>query len=279
LFDNRLILLAGLRYDGINQTVTNVQTRFTPASEVEQQDDAITPRLGILYRLLPELSIYGSYSRSFNPNSGTTVQGNILEPETGAGFEAGIKAELLNGKLLATVAYFDAKKQNIAVADPQFLGFFIPTGEQRSRGIELDLAGEILPGWNIISSYAYTDAEITNDSNPSRIGSRLANIPNHSGGLWTTYEIQTGSLKGLGFGAGFNYVGERFGGLPNSYRANAYWLANAAVFYKTGKWRLAINIRNFTNTHYVQALSTTSRIRANYVGEPLTVLGSVSFEF
>jgi iron complex outermembrane receptor protein len=279
LFSDRLILLAGLRYDTIDQTVTNVQTRFTRASKVNQQDTAVTPRLGILYRILPELSIYGSYSRSFNPNSGTTVQGNLLEPETGEGLEAGLKVDLLKGKLFATAAYFDLKKQNIAVADPQFLGFFIPTGEQRSRGVELDIAGEILPGWNIVGNYAYTNAEVTNDSNPARIGSRLANIPKHSSGLWTTYEVQTGGLKGLGFGIGFNYVGERFGGLPNSFRADAYWLGNAGVFYRTGKWRFAINIRNFTNTNYVQALATTSRVRANYVGEPLTVLGSISLEF
>jgi iron complex outermembrane receptor protein len=83
----------------------------------------------------------------------------------------------------------------------------------------------------------------------------------------------------LGIGAGFSYVGERFGGLPNSYRADAYWLPNATIFYRRDKWRIALNFKNLSNSDYVQALSTTSRVRANYVGEPFTILGSVSFEF
>lgn len=277
VFDNRLILLAGFRYDTIDQTTTNVTP--TSTTETRQQDSAVTPRIGILYRFIPELAIYGSYSRSFNPNSSTTFRGEPLEPEKGEGFETGIKAELFDRKLTITAAYFDLKKQNVAVADPQFLGFSVATGEQRSRGTELDIVGEILPGWNIVASYAYIDAEITKDTIPANIGSRLANIPKHSASLWTTYEIQQGSLKGLGFGVGFNYVGERFGGLPTSYRADSYFLTNAGVFYRTGKWRLAINVKNLFDIDYVQAIAQNSRVRTNYPGEPLTILGSVSVEF
>jgi iron complex outermembrane receptor protein len=207
------------------------------------------------------------------------VRGETLKPEKGEGFEAGIKAELLNRKLSLTLAYFDLKKQNVAVADPQFFGFSIASGEQRSRGVELDVVGEILPGWNVIASYAYTDAEVTKDTVLANIGSRLSNIPKHSASLWTNYEIQTGSLKGLGFGVGFNYVGERFGGLPTSYRADAYFLTNAGVFYRTGKWRFAVNVKNLFDVDYVQALSQSSRVRTNYPGEPLSVIGSISFEF
>jgi iron complex outermembrane receptor protein len=276
-FENRLILLAGFRYDTIDQTTTNVTP--TATTETRQQDNAVTPRIGVLYRFTPELAIYGSYSQSFNPNSGATISGDPLKPEKGEGFEAGIKAELFNRKLTATIAYFDLKKQNVAVADPQFFGFSIPTGEQRSRGVELDIVGEILPGWNVLASYAYTDAEITKDTIQANIGSRLSNIPKNSASLWTTYEIQSGNLKGLGFGVGFNYVGERFGGIPTSYRADSYFLTNAGVFYRTGKWRFAVNVRNLFNIDYVQALSQTSRVRGNYPGEPLTILGSVSVEF
>lgn len=277
LFDNKLILLAGLRYDTIEQTNTTVAPAST--TEINQTDDAVTPRIGLVYHPIPELSLYGSYARSFNPNSATNILGEALDPEEGEGFEAGIKAELLDQKLAVTLAYFDLKKQNVAVADPQFLGFSIATGEQRSRGVELDLAGEIMPGWNIIASYAYIDAEITKDSVPINIGSRLGNIPKHSSSLWTTYEIQSGNLKGLGFGIGFNLVGERFGGLPTSYRADSYFLTNAAIFYRTGKWRLAINAKNLFDIEYVQSLSQNSRVRTNYPGDPFTIIGSVSVEF
>ncbi|MEH1768520.1 TonB-dependent siderophore receptor [Nostoc sp.] len=185
------------------------------------------------------LSLYASYSGSFNPNTGTTVSGDALKPEKGEGYEAGVKAELLGGKLLTTLAYFDITRQNVATADPNNLigGFQIAAGEQKSRGVELDLSGQILPGWNIIAAYTYTDATVTKDTNALFVGSTLPNIPKNSASLWTTYELQQGSLQGLGFGAGFNYVGDRFGGLPNSFEVGSYFVTNAALFYRRDNWR------------------------------------------
>uniref|UniRef100_A0ACD5GVK3 TonB-dependent siderophore receptor n=1 Tax=Desertifilum tharense IPPAS B-1220 TaxID=1781255 RepID=A0ACD5GVK3_9CYAN len=165
--------------------------------------------MGLVYKPVENVSLYASYSRSFTPNLGTTATGSSLEPEKGEGYEVGVKTELFDRRLIATLAYFDITKQNVAVADPDFpnLGFVIPTGRQRSRGVELDVTGEIVPGWNVIGFYTYNDAKVTRDTNPDFEGSRLANIPKHSAGLWTTYEIQQGDLQGLGFGVGFNFVG------------------------------------------------------------------------
>ncbi len=75
-------------------------------------------------------------------------------------YEFGIKTEWLDGKLFATVAYFDVTKQNVAVPDPNFPLASIAFGEQRSRGVEFDVSGELLPGWKLIASYAYIDAEV-----------------------------------------------------------------------------------------------------------------------
>src|SRR4028119_759714 len=100
-------------------------------------------------------------------------------------------------------------------SDPNDPFASIQTGEQRSRGVELDVAGQILPGWNVIASYAYTDARITQD-NEYEVGNQLVNVPENSASLWTTYELQSGALKGLGFGVGLRYVGEREGDLENS---------------------------------------------------------------
>jgi iron complex outermembrane receptor protein len=283
MLDNKLIVLAGVRYDIVDRDST-IQTA-TRTTEVDTQDRAVTPRVGLLYRIIPDLAIYGSYSRSFNPAAGEfglpiSVGGSVLPPETGEGFEAGIKADFLKRKLAVTLAYFDVKKQNVTLADPDNIGFSIAAGEQRSRGVELDVVGELLPGWNIIAAYAYIpDAEVTKDVNPANVGSRLSNIAEHSASLWTTYEIQRGTFKGLGFGLGFNFVGERFGGLPNSYRADSYFLTNAGLFYRKRQWRFAVNVKNLFNVDYVQSLSQTSRTRNNYPGEPLTVVGSISAEF
>ncbi|MEM8544932.1 MAG: TonB-dependent siderophore receptor, partial [Cyanobacteria bacterium P01_H01_bin.119] len=165
ILDN-LILLAGIRYDTIQQTTISNPTFFNPnRSESTVNADAFTPRVGLVYQPIEEVSLYGSYSTSFSPNTATTFTGEVIPPEEGQQFEVGIRTELLNGRLIANLAFFDLTKQNVATPDPNPLNRgSVATGEQSSRGIELDIAGEILPGWNIITNYAYTDATITSDN-------------------------------------------------------------------------------------------------------------------
>jgi iron complex outermembrane recepter protein len=275
---NNLILLAGVRYDTVEQRVLNLPTAFEAnESDATQTDDAFSPRIGLVYQPLENLSLYASYSQSFVPNSSTTASGDFLEPERGEGFEVGVKAELLDDRLLATLAYYDITKQNIATADPDVLGASIATGEQRSRGIGLDIAGEILPGWNVIAAYAFTDAEVTED-NIIPEGNRVQGVPEHSASLWTTYEIQTGTLQGLGFGLGLYYVGDRAGDPENTFDLGDYFLTNAAIFYRRDNWRAALNIENLFDINYIAGAST-SRVRGNDPGEPFRIVGSVSVEF
>lgn len=277
LADN-LKLLAGLRYDTVDQTTTNNPTDFDPTtSETTQNNDAFTPRVGIVFQPTQALSLYGSYSRSFTPTTSTTADGEPLEPERGEGYEVGVKAELLEDRLFATLAYFDITKQNVVTADPNNPLGSVATGEQQSRGIELDVTGQISPGWNIIAAYAYTDAEVTND-NTIPVGNQLFNTPKHSASLWTTYEIQTGTLRGLGFGIGFNYVGERQGDLENSYQVGSYLLTNAAISYRRNNLRFAINIKNLFDVDYIRATNNT-RTYGVEPGEPFTLIGSVSVRF
>ena len=167
----------------------------------------------------------------------------------------------------------------MATADPnsppgQF--FSVATGEQRSQGVELDVIGEILPGWNIVANYAYTDADITQD-NSGLEGNRIFGVPEHNLNLWTHYEIQQGDLAGLGFGVGFNYVSDRFGDNDNSYVLEDYFLTNAAVSYRRDNWRAALNIRNLFDVDYIDS-SEGIRAFENRPGEGLTIMGSFSVE-
>lgn len=280
VFEN-LIALVGLRYDTVAQQTSGEAGFLDPGGDFTQNNDALIPRVGIVYKPIADLSLYASYSQSFNPNTGVSATGNPFEPERGEGFEAGIKTELFAGGLLATLAYFDITKQNVLTGDPNFpgLGISIATGEQRSRGFEFDATGQILPGWNIIASYAYTDAEVTED-NTIPIGNRLPGIPLNSANLWTTYEIQSGNLQGLGFGIGFNYVGERQGAFDNSFKVDSYFLTNAALFYRRENWRLGLNFRNLFNVDYTNSTGRFgSRTSAGLPGEPFNVVGSISVEF
>ncbi|MGP1387537.1 MAG: TonB-dependent siderophore receptor [Thainema sp.] len=264
------IVVGGLRYD-------TVDFRDLGA-DASRSDSAWSPRLGVVYQPAENVSLYANYAQSFVPSFSRGIDGDFLEPETSEGFEIGVKAELFDGDLLATLAYFDITKQNVAtVADP-LTGASIATGEQRSQGIELDVLGEIVPGWNVIGFYAYTDARVTED-NVIPIGNRLPNSPRHSTGLWTTYEIQTGDLQGLGFGIGVNYVSNRFGNLSNDFEIGDYFLTNAAVFYERDNWRAALNVNNLSDVEYITTTSTFNRNTGIRPGAPLSVVGSVSVRF
>ena len=124
----------------------------------------------------------------------------------------------------------------------------------------------------------YIDSEVTEDDNLDRIGSRFPNIPEHSASLWTTYEVQQGDLEGLGLGVGFNYVGERQGGLPNSFEVDSYFLTNAALFYNRQNWQLRLNFDNLFDVDFIEAVDT-STVRGIEPGRPFMVIGSVSVQF
>jgi iron complex outermembrane receptor protein len=272
-FTDNFFLLGGLRYDTVKQIVTDNLEQ----TEVSNTDDALIPRVGVVYKPLKPVSLYASYSQSFAPNPETTAEGEALDPESGEGWEIGVKSEFLEGKLFTTLAYFNITKQNVATEDPNDPFSFVATGEQQSQGIELDVTGEILAGWKAIASYAYIDAEVTED-NLIEVGNRLNNAPEDSASFWTTYEIQRGDLQGLGLGLGFNFVGERQGDLDNSFKLDSYFLTNAAVFYQRNNWRAALNFKNLFDADYIAGASPV-RERGNDRGEPFTVLGSLAIEF
>ncbi len=273
ILDN-LILVGGLRYNTVDRETTDLVTD----EETEQDYDDLIPRIGIVYQPVEPISLYANYSRSFAPNFfATDADGEPLEPEQGEGFEVGVRAELIDDRLAATLAYFDITKQNVATADPNDPFASVAVGEERSQGIDLYLTGEILPGWNVVASYAFIDAEVTED-NTDIVGNQLRGIPEHSASLWTTYEIQSGDLQGLGLGLGFNFVGERQGDLANSFEADSYFLTNAAIFYRQEKFQLRLNLDNLFDVDYIEALGN-NRVRGIYPGDPFTIRGSVSIEF
>ena len=274
-FGDKFFLLAGLRYDTVKQIITD----NLESTEIDDTNSNITPRVGVVYKPIEPVSLYTSYSQSFAPNTeDTNSEGEPLEPEEGEGFEVGVKSEFLNGKLFTTLAYFNIDKENVASADPDDPFSSVATGKQSSQGIELDIAGEITPGWNIIASYAYIDGEVSEDNNDEIVGNRLNNSPENSASLWTTYQLQQGNLEGLGFGLGFNFVGEREGDLDNSFTLDSYFLTNAALFYDRNKYRVGLNFKNLFDVDYIAGASEP-RERGNDRGEPFTVIGSFSYEF
>jgi len=271
LADNLKVLLGG-RFDWVRSTDGEILA--SGESSTSAENTAFSPRVGIVYQPIQPVSLYASWGRSFQPEFGISQTGETFDPTIGEQFEVGVKTEFLDGRLAATLAAYNLTRQNILTPDPDNSGFQIQIGEQRSRGIEFNLAGEPLPGLRLIAGYAYIDAEITNDTRGFQ-GNQPGNVPQHSGSLWAVYEIQNGNLEGLGFGTGVFVVGDRQGNLENTFTLPAYGRVDALLYYRRDNWRAQLNFQNLFDTNYIESGSTNSVSP----GAPFTIRGQVAVTF
>ncbi|MBE7385504.1 MAG: TonB-dependent siderophore receptor [Leptolyngbya sp. SIO1E4] len=276
LSDNLKVLVGG-RYDWLSyeNEFDDFGALGNTTDEPIQTDGAFSPRIGIVYQPIDAVSLYASYSRSLNQSRGFNTDGDAFDPTRGTQYEVGVRTDFLEGRLSANLALYHLTKTNITTSDSDNPIFTVQTGEARSRGVEFDINGEVLPGWNIIASYAYTNATVTED-NVIPIGNQLVGAPKHQASLWTTYEIQTGALEGLGMGLGLFYVGERQGDRENSFQLDSYLRTDAALYYRSDQFNAAVNIRNLFDIDY--AAYSLSRFSVGR-GEPFTIVGSIGWEF
>lgn len=224
------------------------------------------PRAGLVYRYTDALSFYGSYTESFKPNStiaplsgSSTVLDGSIAPEEAKSWELGARLDM-PGKITGNIALFDIKKRNVLVANSEGpTTIYSAAGEVRSRGLEVDLSGQLSERWSLIGSYAYTDAEVTED--PDYKGNRLQNVAKNSGSLSAVYDF--GSVIGgdqLRVGAGARYVGERAGNAVNDFDLPSYTVADAFATYETRvegqKVKFQLNVKNlFDRTYYTSSAS------------------------
>ena len=266
--DEHWILVAGARFQQYDQYAG----RGRPfKANTDSNGQTWVPNAGVVYKIDEQLSLYASYSESFKPNSTIaplsvgggqtlTLDGGVA-PEQGKSWELGAKLDM-PGQLTGNIALFDIAKRNVLVADgdsnPGTI-IYSNAGEVRSRGLELDLSGQLSQRWSLIGSYAFTDAEVTKD--PGLKGKRLQNVARNSGSLSAVYDY--GSLFGgdrLRLGAGARYVGERAGNAANDFDLPAYTVADAFASYETQldehKVRLQLNVKNlFDKVYYSSAVN------------------------
>jgi iron complex outermembrane recepter protein len=282
-------VLAGLRYDNArNRNYYAVEDGSAPSVNTVH-DTAVNPRFGLLWRPIPEISFYGSYVTNFGLPNGLFQSGNVkqsLPPTTAEQYEAGVKTELFDQRLSASFAYFNLIKRNIPTQDPFNPMLTDVTGEVRSRGVELDVAGQILPGWRVIGGIAFTDAVITKDSIDAT-GAPLGNqgklwygVPRVGGSVWTTYEFEDGDLRGLKFGAGLVSRNNREGDLANTWVVPGFTVVNTMAGYEwkwgNSKIKLQLNVDNLFDRKYF--VNSDGWISAFY-GAPRTFKGSIRVEY
>lgn len=243
-----------------------------------QRTDATTPSFGLVYHLSSQTSLYTNYSESFTPNSAMDKNGKILDPETGKGYEFGVKQKLFDDKFDLTTAFFKIEKENIALADPNAPavgGWSISSGKQESQGFEIDLSGDITSNLSVIASYGYVDTKNKDANNKD-----LRNIPNHTANLFTTYKLTALNLPDYYIGGGAKYIGNKYADDANNIQLDSALIYNATIGYKKGNWKANLSVQNLTDEEYVDgALASNAAGTRVYVGTPRTVLATIGYKF
>jgi len=271
----RLKALAGVRFERFEHDYVN---KLSAAGDFSKGENGVTPRFGLLYDLTDTVAVYANTARSFKPNSGAPAgaTGGGFDPEKGKSYELGVKWEALDRQLSVDAAVYHIVKENVLTRDPVDPNYNVAAGQVRSRGLDINIAGNITPEWRVIGGYAYVDAEVTKDNRLPN-GTRLANIPRNSFSLLNTYEFQDGFAKGLGLGIGVKYVDDRNGQTEAvTYNMDQYTVVDLLSFYQLSEHvRLNLDVKNLFNKEYDEGAFNTYA----YPGAPRTVQAGVSYTF
>lgn len=251
--------------------------------EEEPKISDFSPRVGVLYKLSNAASVYASYTESFGANNGFSASGSPYPPQKGVQYELGMKGSLFDGKVTTSATLFDLYKRNLLTPDAVNPTLSVVAGEVRSRGLELDLAGQVTKHISVIGSYTYNDAIITKDNTigaNATQGNRWAGVPLHSSSWWAKYDTAPGASEGWAFGLGVYLNGQRQGTNKNTWQLPGYGRVDAMLAYRTkagGKPVTAqLNVDNLFDKTYWNAIGGSTYA---YYGAPRSVMGSIKVDF
>ncbi|WP_442867228.1 TonB-dependent siderophore receptor [Acidovorax sp. NCPPB 3576] len=254
-------LVGGVRVDQYRQSLENRRNGTTAS----QEPSSTSPRIGLSWLPSTQWTVYANAGRSFRPNVGSDSASQAFDPETGRSMEVGAKWESADQRMGATAALFDIRKRNVLTSDPLNSGYSVAAGEVRSRGLELDLAGQVTARWRVNASLVLNDVEITRD-NTLEVGGRLLNVPKVNGSVLAVYENAFDNGQRYGIGGGITHVGRRLGQARTQAEANAGSAAFDLPSYRTAKlvayWRITPSVRLtldvdniFDTTYYTSSYS------------------------
>ncbi|EKS6940971.1 TonB-dependent siderophore receptor [Enterobacter roggenkampii] len=274
---DKWIAVAGMRY----QYYTQYAGKGRPFNvNTDSRDEQWTPKLGLVYKLTPSVSLFANYSQTFMPQSSIASYIGDLPPETSNAYEVGAKFDLFDG-VTANIALFDIHKRNVLYNESVGGETIAKTaGRVRSQGVEVDLAGSLTENTNIIASYGYTDAKVLED--PDYAGKPLPNVPRHTGSLFLTYDIHNAFAGNtLTLGGGGHGVSRRSATNGADYYLPGYFVADAFAAYKMKLQypvTLQVNVKNlFDKTYYTSSIATNNL--GNQIGDPREVQFTVKMEF
>ncbi|WP_298746394.1 TonB-dependent siderophore receptor [uncultured Brevundimonas sp.] len=270
---DRFDIVAGLRYDRFD--ITGLDRQADPDRPFARADDKVSPRLGLIYKPQPNVSIYGSYSQSFLPRSGdqfltlSPTEQN-LEPEAFTNHEVGAKWDI-RPDLNVTAALFQLDRTNATTPDPLNPTATINVGETRTRGLEVAVTGRILPDWQVSGGYSRQDARLRGND-----AVRLAQTPKHQFSLWNRYDVS----PRLGFGLGVIHQSSQYAAIRTTAattRLPAFTRVDAAAFYRVSDdIELQLNVENLFDTTYFPDAHNNNNIST---GAPLNARLTLSTRF
>ncbi len=243
----------GFFQDKLRLTLAGRLTQFKSSSYgTKTNDEVFTPRIAASYSIIDDLSAYAMFDQSFLPEPGVDRSGNPFEPVEAEDIEGGLKYNFSDGKWNVAAGYFNIIKNNALTSDPEDANFSVQLGEVVSKGFEFDLRGEIAEGLGVILNYANTNVEITEDTNPENIGSRVAGHARHVTNGWFNYKFQQEKVKGLGVSLGYQYLIDRSSwawGADNRTDLPDYFRMDGALSWENNKFKVALNINNLLNEY------------------------------
>ena len=262
-------LVLGARFDQFEIDVFNL-----PASESRsKRDEEVSPRMGVVYKPLQNMSLYASYSESFLPRSGeqfANINGskNQLDADTFANTELGFKWDI-SSSLSFTAAIFEIEQESpqVADSDPDTLDVI----KSETDGFELQLEGQITDAWYLSAAYSYLDGEQMGRSGPK--GLRPRELPENMFSVWNFVQFTTN----FGMGIGLTYQDESFINNSNTARLPSYTRVDAAIYYEwSDDWRIQLNVENLGDTEYYPSSHSTHQAT---VGAPFNARIAITKDF
>jgi iron complex outermembrane receptor protein len=202
----------------------------------------VSPRIGATFDVTKGVALFVGYATAFRAPFGF-IGTRTPVPETSSNIEGGVKLALVGTGLSGTVAFFRQTHENVVTADPAIVGFYVQSGRQRARGVEVDMVWEPAPAFSVLANYAYAD---TGDDGVAT-GDRLARVPTSSGRVAARYRVLHGAAKGFSFGAGISAFTSRELTLPNTIVVPGYAVIDAQASYDIGRLTLGASVVNVGN--------------------------------
>lgn len=279
-------VILGVRHDKFEVDHTNLLATgsATNPREIETTDNKVSPRAGLIFKPMENLSFYASYSQTFVPRAGDQLDGLTfaaasLRPEKFINNEIGAKYDL-SPELSLTAAVYKLERQNVAITDPNAPTQTILVDGQETKGLELGVTGKITSQWSMFGGYAYQDGEITKQSGTGTSailkGAELAQTPEHTFSLWNRYDFN--DIWGAAIGVISR--SDMYAATPTASQSTilpGYTRVDAAIYGKfTKSLRLQVNLENLTNKEYVLSAHNNNNIVS---GSPLTGRATLIYNF